>query len=142
MHNESPPIILSNYLDRNLFQTAVLGQVKWRQFKQIDLSIPLKKNKADSQRWRSRPSARPGCGTSFFILAENGGKSYFPMNFCRWLFMFPFILIVHHSCVFIWFTLLRHIAPTEPDDLEAAGAAWQCEGKKAGPVCVFVLTFN
>lgn len=43
MHNESPPIILSNYRDSDLFQTAVLGQVKWRQFKQIDLRIPLKK---------------------------------------------------------------------------------------------------
>lgn len=38
-----PPIILSNYRDSNLFQTAVLGQVKERQFIQIDLRIPLKK---------------------------------------------------------------------------------------------------
>ena len=39
------PIILSNYRDSDLFQTAVLGQVKWRQFKQIDLRIPLKTKK-------------------------------------------------------------------------------------------------
>lgn len=45
MHNESPPIILSNYRDSNLFQTAVLGQVKERQFIQIDLRIPLKKKR-------------------------------------------------------------------------------------------------
>lgn len=44
------PVILSNYGDSNLFRTAVLRQVKWRQFKQIDLRIPLKKNKAGSQR--------------------------------------------------------------------------------------------
>lgn len=48
--NPPPLIILSNYLDSNLFQTVVLWQVKWRQFKQIDLRITLKKNKADSQR--------------------------------------------------------------------------------------------
>lgn len=48
--NPAPLIILSNYLDSNLLQTVVLWQVKWRQFKQIDLRITLKKNKADSQR--------------------------------------------------------------------------------------------
>lgn len=57
MHNESPPIILSNYHDSNLFQTAVLQQAKWRQFKQIDLRIPL----TEEQGWLTKVGFTASC---------------------------------------------------------------------------------
>lgn len=87
--NRPPKIILSNYLDRNLFQTAVLGQVKWRQFKQIDHRKPLKKRTRRTRKGRqgSQPPAKCGCCT-IFLFSWNRG-SYCAMNLKRRPFTFP-----------------------------------------------------
>lgn len=154
MHNESPPIILSNYRDSNLFQTAVLGQVKERQFIQIDLRIPLKKKRTRLTH-KGRVHDLPlDLVVALFSYSHRKGKhrktmgeTTFPWTWRKgYLFFHTYWWSIIHVYLF-FYLFLRHSAPkhTETDHLLGTNrccfTAWGDREQSSG-IRVFVHMYN